>query len=144
MRRAHLGRREDLVPVAPARVALVGLELFAIARELDLSGVRDDHESARINGGIVRRQILRTEFVGNDDGETAQHLVLRVNEEPRTVLARIRSMIALLHLLFSLSFMRICAPCPGFCPRLTGRHRLDPDDERADIIAKMTVNVQVG
>ena len=39
--------------------------------------------------------------------------------------------------------MRICALCPGFCPRLPSRHRLAPDDEYLWIIAKMPPPLQV-
>ena len=101
MRRAHLGSGEGLETVPVAAVALVGLELLPTPRQLGLRGIRHDDERARVDGRIESREILRPEFVGDDDGETADRLVIRVDEEPRTLVARIRSTVALLHLSFS-------------------------------------------
>ena len=113
MLRTHLGGRELLKTIPPARVALIGLELLLLARELDERGVRHDDESTCVNGRIERGEILRTEFVGGNDGETAQGLILRVDEEPGAVVARVRSTIALLHLLVSFF---LC----GFVPFVRG------------------------
>ena len=97
---AHLGGAETLKAVAETAVALIFLLLFLVARELDLSGVRDDNEAAGVDGRIKRGEILGAEFVGDNDGDTAERLALRVDEEPLAVVAGVRSTIALLHLYF--------------------------------------------
>ena len=112
---AHLGGAETLKAVAETAVALIFLLLFLVARELDFSGVRDDNEAAGVDGRIKRGKILGAEFVGDNDGDTAERLALRVDEEPLAIVAGIRSTIALLHLYFPF-FLRICALYPGFCP----------------------------
>ena len=64
---------------------------------------------------LTESEVFRAEFVRHNDRKTAERLILRVYEKPRTVLARVRSTIALLHFYFLLYF-RICALFPGFCP----------------------------
>ena len=76
-------------------------------RQLDRSGVDDNNERTRVDGRIERRQILRAEFVGDDDCEAPKGLILRVDEEPRAVLARVLSTVALLHL-FSFFLSDLC------------------------------------
>ena len=66
---------------------LSGAQLFLLARELHESGVGDDDECALIDRGVEIRGILRAELVGDQDGETAENLILRVHQIPLPVVA---------------------------------------------------------
>ena len=77
------------VAAAPAGEALVGLLGLLAAGELGLGGVDDDDERAGVDPRGVVGLVLAAEGVGDVDGETADGLLRRVDEDPPAVLAGI-------------------------------------------------------
>ena len=87
--RADDGGGQHDVAAAPAGEALVGLLRLLAAGELGLGGVDDDDERAGVDPRGVVGLVLAAEGVGDVDGETADGLLRRVDEDPLAVLAGI-------------------------------------------------------
>ena len=108
VRSAHLCGRKTLQSVPVSGIALIFLLLFLLARELHESGVGDDHESALVDRRVEIRGVLRTELVGDQDGDTAENLILRVHQIPLPVVAGVLAASRFLQHVVFLSFVALC------------------------------------
>ena len=121
MRCAHLSGRKTLQAIAVSGIALIFLLLFLLARELHESGVGDDNESALVDRRVEIRGILRAELVGDQDGDTAKNLILRVHQIPLPVVAGVLAASRFLQHVVFLSFVALCPE--GLLSVLLNPHR---------------------